>query len=121
VREKLKRFEKPEDKYIDAIEYLKNIRAVTNTDFDALINEMLLDDSILKFGRFINYENMLISGRLLIDNTQKKEHMTGGKKNNSKKKNNKKNNSKKKNNKKNNSKKKNNKKNDKNINIKQYY
>jgi len=77
---KLKRFEKPEDKYINAIEYIKDIRASINPEFDKLIYEMLSDDSILKFGRFINYENALISGVLFKNKIERKEFMVGGKK-----------------------------------------
>lgn len=55
------RLEKLEDKYLSAIEYFKKNN---KPEQDILIKEMLSNDIILKFGRFITKDNLLISGYL---------------------------------------------------------
>ena len=73
------RFEKSEDKYLGAIEYLKNYQIADNENIDKLIDEILHSDELLNFGRFIDYDNALISGRLYMEKMRVLAGMTGGK------------------------------------------
>lgn len=80
-----KRLIKSEDKYLNAIESFKTTRKMTPvlTDYiKTLLSEILFTDSLLNYGRFIDYTNACISKKLYHDVSIKQE---GGKKKSSKK------------------------------------
>jgi len=59
----LGRFLKSEDKYLSAIDYLLESKE-PNTERDEIVKEIIVSEDLLKYGRFINYENALLSGYL---------------------------------------------------------
>ena len=73
------RYQKLEDKYLNAIDYLK-AQIQSNEENDNIIREILTTDSLLNYGRFINYENALISYYLFLNYDRENPIMTGGKK-----------------------------------------